>query len=79
VRLNFWLDAPGTVFVDDVSLQPVAVRSDSARQRSPIFVNASATVRTVALAGSHRDMNGQPAGAVITVPPWSARVLVRDD
>jgi hypothetical protein len=31
------------------------------------------------LAGRHRDMDGQPVGNSITVPPWSARVLVRDE
>jgi hypothetical protein len=79
VRLNFRLDRPGRIWIDDVSLQPVAVRNDPARQRSPIFVNPSAVARTFALAGRHRDMDGQPVGNSITVPPWSARVLVRDE
>jgi hypothetical protein len=79
VRLNFRLDRPGRIWIDDVSLQPVAVRSDPARQRSPIFVNPSATTRTFALTGRYRDMDGIMVGGSITVPPWSARVLVRDE
>ena len=79
-RIGFTQNAPATAYFDDFTLfKYSSIVFENAKERSPIFVNPTATEQVVTLAGTYRDLQNNVVTGSIVLPPWSSKILVRTE
>ena len=79
-RIGFVQNVPATAYLDDFSLfKYTSIVYENAKQRSPLFINPTATAANVNLAGSYRDLQNNIVSGTIVLPPWSSKILVRTE
>jgi hypothetical protein len=79
-RLYFQIPLQDSLYwIDDVSLRTVTLGADNPEDRAPVFVNASAIAKTFSLGSDvYRSIDGAEVSGSLVVPPYSARILIRD-
>jgi parallel beta-helix repeat protein len=79
-RIGFVQNVPATAYFDDFSLfKYTSIVFENAKQRSPLFINPTATAVNVNLLGSYRDLQNNIISGTIVLPPWSSKILVRTE
>ena len=62
--------------MDASSTESFYTQSEGEEPRSEVFVNEMSVETSVSLSGDYVDLDGEPAGDSITVPPYGAVILV---
>ena len=79
-RIGFVQNVPGTAYLDDFSLfKYTSIVYENAKQRSPLFINPTATATNVNLIGSYRDLQNNIVSGTVVLAPWSSIILVRTE
>ena len=77
-RIGFVQNTPSTAYLDDFTLfKYSSIVYEDAKQRSPLFLNATAVDKTIALVGNYQDLQNNALFSSIILPPWSSRILIK--
>jgi Right handed beta helix region/Secretion system C-terminal sorting domain len=80
-RLVFAVLNPNvTIWVDDVSLRPIALNNSNPKMDYPLFVNPSPNTATINLGAAGTYLNLDSANvnsSTLTLPPYGSRILIR--
>ena len=81
VRVEFRVTYPDSLFfLDNVTFRPVKGSYVSPESQAPVFVNSTSVTKTVDLGpDSFRDLDGNYLSGSIELPPYSSKILVRED